>query len=419
MQWLTVALCFLVVALDGFDTAIMGFVAPALADAWHVARADLAPVLSAALFGLAIGALCAGPLSDRYGRRRVLLVSVLTFGLFTLAAAAASSMTGLIAFRFLTGLGLGAAMPNAITLTSEYGPARRRAFITMIMFAGFTLGSAAGGFIAAAMIPMFGWQSMLALGGVLPLGLFVLLWLWLPESPRFLVVRQRPAAEVAALLRRIAPLAFTERTRFVIPEKADVSGRSSIAVLFVDRLASGTVLLWLTYFMGLAIIYMLGSWLPTLIRDAGFDLEQAAVVTGLFQLGGTVGAILVGWLMDRISPYRVIAAAYAFGAVFIFAVGRGSGDIVLLAGFVLGAGFCMSGAQSAMSALAAAFYPTRGRATGVAWMLGIGRFGAIAGAMLGGVLLQLGWHFASIFALLAVPALIAAAALLIKEKIYR
>jgi AAHS family 4-hydroxybenzoate transporter-like MFS transporter len=417
-QWLIVAFCFLVVALDGFDTAIMGFIAPALVDDWGIPRAALSPVLSAALFGLAIGALTAGPLADRYGRRLVLNCSVLFFGLWTLAAAFSEGVTSLVILRFLTGLGLGAAMPNAITLTSEYSPARKRALMTMVMFAGFTLGSAAGGLIAAHMIDAFGWRSILLLGGVMPIVLFAFMLWKLPESPRYLVVRHGGDDRIRALLSRMAPGALRGQETFSIPEKPDVQNRRPLGVIFVDRLAFGTGMLWFTYFMGLLIIYLLGSWLPTLIRDAGFTLDKAAVVTALFQIGGTFGAILVGYLMDRMSPQRIIAISYAVGSLFIFSVGHASTDLMWLSLAVLGAGFCMSGSQSAMTALAATFYPTRGRATGVSWMLGIGRFGAIAGAVIGGEMLRLNWSFPTIFSLLAIPALLAATALTLMERYY-
>jgi AAHS family 4-hydroxybenzoate transporter-like MFS transporter len=418
-QWLILAFCFLVVALDGFDTAIMGFIAPALVDDWGISRAELSPVLSAALFGLAIGALTAGPLADRYGRRLVLNCSVFFFGLWTLLAATADGVTSLVILRFLTGLGLGAAMPNAITLTSEYSPQRKRALMTMVMFAGFTLGSAAGGLIAAKMISAFGWRSILLLGGAMPM-LLVAFMLWkLPESPRYLVVRRGADDKIRALLSRLSPGTLRGGESFSIPEKPDVQNRRPLGVIFVDRLAFGTGMLWFTYFMGLLIIYLLGSWLPTLIRDAGFTLDKAAVVTALFQIGGTFGAVLVGYLMDRMSPQRIIAISYAVGSVFIFSVGHASTDLMWLSLAVLGAGFCMSGSQSAMTALAATFYPTRGRATGVSWMLGIGRFGAIAGAVIGGEMLRLNWSFPTIFTMLAVPALLAAASLTLMERYYK
>jgi AAHS family 4-hydroxybenzoate transporter-like MFS transporter len=183
-QWLIFALCFLIVLLDGFDTAAIGFVAPSLIKEWGIARPALAPVLSAALFGLAAGAFAAGPLSDRFGRKRVLVTSVALFGVACTASYFAADLGQLTVLRFITGLGLGAAMPNAVTLMIEYCPDQRRATLTNTMFCGFPLGAALGGFLAAWMIPQWGWRSVFLLGGVAPLVLTVLMLVILPESVR-------------------------------------------------------------------------------------------------------------------------------------------------------------------------------------------------------------------------------------------
>lgn len=211
-QWLVFAMCFLIVLLDGFDTAAIGFVAPSLLREWGVPKAALAPVLSAALFGLAFGAFAAGPLADRKGRRLVLLVAVGVFGLGTLASAFARDLTELSLLRFVTGLGLGAAMPNAVTLISEYCPEPRRATLTNLMFCGFPLGAAFGGFLAAWMIPNWGWGSVFVVGGIAPLLLVLLMLVRLPESVRYMVSRAYPAARIRAVLRRISPKADAARS---------------------------------------------------------------------------------------------------------------------------------------------------------------------------------------------------------------
>src|SRR5579864_4936564 len=156
-HWLIFAMCFAIVLLDGFDTSAIGYVAPALVSEWGIAKPDLAPVLSAALFGLAFGALASGPLADRFGRKLVMIVSVLIFALASFASAHAGDIQTLTIWRFVTGVGLGAAMPNAVTMMSEYCPDRLRAFITNAMFCGFPLGASFGGFVAAWMIPQWGW----------------------------------------------------------------------------------------------------------------------------------------------------------------------------------------------------------------------------------------------------------------------
>lgn len=413
-QWLILALCFITVAVDGFDTAIIAFIATDLVQEWGVQKSDLGPVMSAALVGLAIGALIAGPLADRTGRKKVLVLSILVFGSFSLLTAFATSLTSLALLRFLTGLGLGAAMPNAATLMSEYAPEHRRALLVNLMFVGFPIGSSMGGFISAWLIPHFGWQSVLVLGGVMPLLLAVVLMVLLPESARFLVVHNRPQAQIATILQRIAPLA--QNPQFVLHEAGQSAAKSAIGVIFSARYAVGTVMLCLTYFMGLLIFYMLTSWLPLLIRETGASLREASIITALFPLGGGIGVLIIGALMDRLNANKVVAISYLLTGVFVCLVGFATSSLVLMGIAVFIAGTIMNGAQSSMPALAAGFYPTHGRATGVAWMLGIGRFGGILGAFSGALLLEHQLSFRTIFMLLAVPAVLSALALLVKYR---
>ncbi|SMC84567.1 MFS transporter [Pseudomonas sp. URIL14HWK12:I5] len=413
-QWRVVLLCFLIVFLDGLDTAAMGFIAPALSQEWGIDRASLGPVMSAALIGMVFGALGSGPLADRFGRKGVLVGAVLVFGSFSLASAYATNVDQLLILRFLTGLGLGAGMPNATTLLSEYTPERLKSLLVTSMFCGFNLGMAGGGFISAKMIPAYGWHSLLVIGGVLPLLLALVLMVWLPESARFLVVRNRGTDKVRKTLSPIAPQVVAEAGSFNVPEQKAVAARNVFAVIFSGTYGLGTLLLWLTYFMGLVIVYLLTSWLPTLMRDSGASMEQAAFIGALFQFGGVLSAVGVGWAMDRFNPHKVIGIFYLLAGVFAYAVGQSLGNITVLATLVLIAGMCVNGAQSAMPSLAARFYPTQGRATGVSWMLGIGRFGAILGAWSGATLLGLGWNFEQVLTALLVPAALATVGVIVK-----
>ena len=406
-QWLLLVLCFLIVATDGMDVAIMGFLAPGITKEWGISRAAFGAVMSAAPIGLAIGALLVGPLSDRYGRKKLLMAAVAWFGVCTLISSTSHDVVTLSALRFLTGLGLGAAMPNATTLLSEYVPERSRSSLLAIMFTGFNLGSALIGFIAAALLPAFGWRAVLVAGGAIPL-LCLPLYLWLvPESARFLVARNFPAERVARTLAKVCGGNFADGQRFTVVEPA-VSSTTPVKVLLSATYRKTTLSLWGTYFMGLLVIYLLSGWLPTLIKDAGRPIDKAANITALFQLGGTVGALVVGFMMDRWAPSKVIAVAYVCGALFILLLASGSVQSGMFASYVLLAGFCMSGAQTGMNAFAPSCYPTVVRATGVSWMLGVGRFGSILGSFAGGVLLSLGWGFASVIAILAIPATLAA-----------
>lgn len=413
-QWAIFGLCFLIVLLDGFDTAAIGFIAPSLITEWGVAKPDLAPVLSAALFGLAAGALLSGPGADRFGRKRVLVLSVLVFGIACLASAFSTTLTELTILRFVTGAGLGAAMPNAVTLMSEYAPTKRRATLTNAMFCGFPLGAACGGFLAAWMIPHWGWRSVLVLGGVAPLVLVVLMLLVLPESVRYLVANAAPVERIRAVLRRISATAL-QAPAFVLSEtKAVVAGKSGMGVVLSRSYAVGSVMLWLAYFMGLVIFYALINWMPILFRDAGVAPGTATLIAALFPLGG-VGAIFFGWLMDRFNGNVIIAIGFLLTAVAIWAIGQVGSNVGLLVLVVLVGGTLMNTAQSSLPALAAGFYPTQGRATGVAWMLGIGRFGGIAGSFLVAELARRHMTLPQIFMTIAIPGVIAAAALIVKQ----
>lgn len=413
-QWTIFALCFLIVLLDGFDTAAIGYIAPSLVAEWGVERPALAPVLSAALFGLAGGALSAGLLADRFGRKAVLVGSVLVFGAACLASSFSGSLDQLVVLRFLTGLGLGAAMPNAVTLTSEYCPEGRRAVLTNAMFCGFPLGAAFGGFLAAWMIPQFGWRSVLVLGGAAPLLLAVLLVLLLPESVRYMIARKQPAERVRAVLRRISATAAGASGFFMTETAPATAASSGAGVVLSPTYRVGSAMLWVAYFMGLVIFYALINWMPILFRDAGLEPRTAALISALFPLGG-IGAIFFGWLMDRFNGNKIIAAGFALTAAAVWAIGLTAGNLGALVVVVLLAGTVMNTAQSSLPALAAGFYPTQGRATGVGWMLGLGRFGGIAGSFLVAELSRRQMPFRDIFAVVAVPGLIAAVALMVKQ----
>jgi MFS transporter, AAHS family, 4-hydroxybenzoate transporter len=409
-QWLLVAMCFLVVVADGMDVAIMGFVTPSILQEWNISRPAFGFVISAAAFGLVIGALVAGPSSDRFGRKVVLTASVFVFGLFTVLAAYSSSAWEMWLLRILAGMGMGAAMPNATTLLSEYAPLRRRSLMITVMFTGFNLGSAIIGFAAGYMIPLYGWRSVLLLGGIVPLVLVPILALFLPESARLMSLRGDASDKIAKTLGRVTGHRFSGNETFVSREPP-LPTRKPIGLLFSDGYAVTTIALWVTYFMGLLVIYLLTGWLPTLMKDSGVSISTAANVTAMFQIGGTIGAIAVGWIMDKSRPALVIAAAYLCGALCILAlwvIGVLSAGLTTL---VFAAGFCMSGAQTGLNAFAPSCYPTIARATGVSWMLGIGRFGSIVGSLVGGALLGLGWGFAAILGVLAIPAICAALAI--------
>jgi MFS transporter, AAHS family, 4-hydroxybenzoate transporter len=418
-------LCFLVVAIDGFDTAAIGFIGPALREQWHLSAAALAPLFGAGLFGLMAGALIFGPMADRFGRKTILVGSVVIFGAASLASSLSPDLVSLVVLRFVTGLGLGGAMPNAITLTSEYSPGHRRSGLVTLMFCGFTLGSALGGLVSAQLLADLSWRGILAIGGAAPLLLAPLLLLALPESMRFLLVAQRTRGlnriikqanqqeRIARIALRIDPR-LDPRTRFIASEAA---AQSSVRTLFAPNMIAGTLLLWATFFMSLLIVYLLSSWMPTLLSGNGISLRKASLMTATFQIGGTVGAICLGRLMDRRNPHHVLSSAYVAAAAFIVMCALAGSSVATIVIAVFGIGVCVSGGQVGGSALAASFYPTASRATGVAWANAVGRSGSIAGSLLGGVMMSQKLDFKTIFLLLTIPSLAAAVSLAVLGRV--
>lgn len=402
------SLCAAVLFLDGFDTQAIGYVAPALAKEWGLTRAALGPVFSAGLFGLMIGALLFGPLADRVGRKKIIIFSTLAFGLGALVTAFVHDVNALLAIRFLTGLGLGGAMPNAVAMTSEFNPRRRRATMVMIMFCGFSVGAALGGLLAAALIPQFGWRSVFVVGGVAPLLLAPILALSLPESVRFLALTGRANDRVSGLLGRIRPkVAFARGTQFVMHEPH----LPGIPVLHLFRQGRTlvTLLLWVVFFMSLLDIYFLANWLPTVLNDLGSSVSASAAIGSMLQVGGVVGTFALGSIIDRFS-FRALALVYFIAVFAVGAIGQFGHSIILVTVAIFAAGFCIIGGQIAANALAAAFYPTSVRATGVGWALGIGRIGSIVGPLVGGMLMTMQWSTASLFMAAAAAALCAALA---------
>lgn len=400
--------CAAVLFLDGFDTTSIGFVAPALAKEWSLGKGALGPVFSAGLFGLMIGALFFGPLADRIGRKKIIIVSTIAFGLGTLVTAFVDDVNALLAIRLLTGLGLGGAMPNTIALTSEFSPHRRRATMVMVMFVGFSVGAALGGLLAAAIIPQFGWRSVFVIGGAAPLLLAPILALRLPESVRFLALTGHGDGRVAALLGRVnAKATFVAGARFVANEPA-LTGMP-VRHLFRDGRAAATLLLWVVFFMSLLDLYFLSNWLPTVLNDLGASVSQAAAIGSMLQIGGVIGTFTLGSIIDRFS-FRALALVYFVAVFAVAAIGRLGHSAVFVTVAIFVAGFCIVGGQIAANALAAGFYPTSVRATGVGWALGVGRVGSIVGPLIGGVLLSLKWSVGDVFVTAAAAALCAALA---------
>lgn len=418
-QFWVITLCFLAVVADGFDVVILGQVGPALKQAMGWSNDQLAPVLSAAPFGLALGSVLTGPLGDRVGRRLLLYLNLMVFGLFTLLAPTAGSIEVFMLYRFIAGLAMGCVLPISITMATEYAPAPRRGLIVSIVFGGFTLGSASGSLLSAWLVPSMGWQSVFVVGGLFPIALGLLALLSMPESLAFLVHRGAERQRIRRIVERCAPGSTTEDTVFSVPLPPQAqAGKGPMHIVLNAHYRPGTLLLWGIYFLHLFLAFLLASWLPTMLGETGLGLRESAIISACFFLGGPLGAVFIGWLMDRFDADRVVAASYVLTALALALLGQtaGSFGVMLVVAFALGVALNSGGG---LNALASSFFPLPARATGNSWMHGLGRIGAIVSTFAGAWMLGAGWSFGTIMLALGTPALLIAALLMLKHGLYR
>ncbi|SCU74524.1 4-hydroxybenzoate transporter PcaK [Cupriavidus necator] len=413
-QWKILVTCFLLIAIDAYDSVAIGFVVPVLLREWGTTRAAFGPVLSVGVLGLALGALIAGPLFNRTSPKTVMVGSMLLFGLCSLGTMTADSLVSLGAWRFFTGIGVGAAVPGAVTLIYEYAPARISALLVNTIACGALIGASLCGLTAAAVVPSYGWTSVFLIGGIVPVVLALFMLVTMPQPLQFMVQQNYPATAIAAVLRRIAPEAqLADDTCFVLPA-APEPGKAGVAVVLSRQLRMGTAMLWSAYFFGTFAYYLLLGWLPTLVQDMGASLQHSSLITVLLTVGGIFGTFVFGWLMDRFDKNNVIAGAFVLGGVGMWLVGQQKGDLAWVATCVFIGGIGLSGAMMSMGAVAASFYPASGRSTGISWMHGVGRFGGIAGPMVGALMLRDGFTLATVFTVVMGFVLVSAVALMIK-----
>jgi AAHS family 4-hydroxybenzoate transporter-like MFS transporter len=401
----------LVALLDGFDAQAISFVASAMARDLNVNVNTFGPIFGAGTLGMALGALGLPLLCDRWGRRRLIIASVVMFGIFSLATVWVESFTMLFVLRLLTGLGVGAAVPCMVPLIAEYSPSRIAGMVITTVTCSWPLGAVLGGAVSAKIIPIWGWHSVFVLGGILPLLLALVLLRYLPESVTFLATRGDDPKRISTLLLKIFPNAkVTAEDRFVTSEKI-LSG-SPVKHLLSNGRRTMTLLLWTSFFMNFLVLFFIFNWLPPLLQQGNVPMQTAVFAAVTFNLGGIVGCVALGFLMAKFGQTIIVTLAYAVGTISVAAIGMFGGGIapLLLAVFV--AGFCLVGAQACGNALVAALYPTSIRSTALGWAYGIGRIGSIVGPVVAGILLTLGWSMSGLFWIAALPLLCASLAML-------
>ena len=418
-QWMVAIWCAVLVTLDGFDAGTINYVVPTIVREWHVPGSSMGPVFGAGLFGLMIGTLVSGPISDRYGRKRTLLGAMVVYSVFALATTFAHSVRDLIVLRFLNEIGVGGLMPTSYALTAEYAPKRIRATVIALMFLGYPLGAGGGGFIGPAVIPHFGWQAMFLLAGVVPLLVLPAASFSLPESIRFLLLHAGRPDRVARLMNRLTRShRFSGADHFTMVEEKPLKG-FPVKHLFLEGRALNTVLLWITFFCNLLVLFALASWLPLVLRDNGVPLAWALRLGGLISWAGIVGTVILAPLVDRLGAPAVVTVLYVLLSCFIFGIGLAGANLPILFVTVFGCGLCVVSSQGFINVQSAILYPTAVRSTGVGWALGIGRIGGIVGPVVAGLLLAQHITSQHLFFTIAVPSLVAALAMFVLRLRFR
>jgi AAHS family 4-hydroxybenzoate transporter-like MFS transporter len=407
---LIIGLCGLMVFFDGFDLSAISFAAPDVVKMLGVERAMIAPVFSAGLLGLTLGALGFGFIGDRWSVKRTFILCGLLFGIFSLLTATATTVPVLIAYRFLAGLALGGASPISIAIASGYMPKNVRTSIVMIMYISLAVGSVAAGY-SYGYLEAFGWRTVFIIGGLAPIVLSPLFITLLPESLVQQVMRGADAAGINATLARLEPGRTFTDTTFAV-DKENQEGFQP-AQLFADGRAAITTTLWAVFFSSLVALYFFNNWIPILLTGSGLNKHEIVTITTSLQWGGVAGTLIAAPVVLKFGGFRTASIGYLLAAAAMLVLSLGQGTFVFLAIATFVVGTFLIGTQSILNASTANVYPPSMRSTGVGWGFGIGRIGSVISPAIAGVLLAMQWQPAALFMIAAIPTVLASIGLFV------
>jgi AAHS family 4-hydroxybenzoate transporter-like MFS transporter len=400
-----VILAFLVMMTDGYDLGAAAFAGPGLIKEWGLKGPELGVLLSSSLGAGLFGPPLLGYLSDRFGRKRVIVCGAFAFGLFSLAAVATSSLNQLVVTRIFAGVALAGTLPIVVSLINEFAPKHARATMVVLMFTGVTFGGGLPGLIAAKFIAAHGWRILFWVGGLAPLVMAVVLFVALPESVKYLALRPGRRAELVALLKRIDPaLQIGPDTHFIISGEQN-RPKFSIGALLEGPLKVLTPLYWVSNLVCLMVFYFINQWMPTVLSSSGVSVEQAAIATALFQFGGTLAGLVSMRFLDKVG-FLPVPILYACAIPIVISIGIPGLPPVALIGLVASAGFCLLGLQFGNIATEANIYPTYIRSWGIGSNFAIARIGGALGPLLGGMAFGAHLPAQQIFAIAATPLVI-------------
>lgn len=405
-QRLIVRAGLLTMVAEGLDTSIAAFVYPRTKDDWGVDASAVTVTVTLSVLAMIVGGVAAGPLADRYGRKVVALAGTATFGLGTAAMGFTDSIGPFAALRTVACLGLGAVLPTVMALVADWMPASRRVQMVALAFAGVTAGTTVGGLLASVLIPSAGWPTLLVICGIVPLLLIPVIVRVIPESLGVLAARKRPCEELRGAVAAVLPGEDLARVdwEFTAEHRRPRPGPKAV---LSRRLALMTLLLWLCFFLGQGVAFVIITYLPELAENGGLPESKAAVSVAAFGWGGLIGQLSVSFVLKRFDRFRVLATLWALTAAGLGAAALTAGQFValLVTAFLLG--LCLPAATSVLQATAAVTYPPSARATGVSWANSVGKAGPLIGGLLGGIMVDADWSLARVLLVLAAPVAIA------------
>lgn len=402
--------CWLAILAEGYDVGVLGAILPALAEykEWNLSPLALGGLGSYALIGMLIGALFIGTLSDLVGRKKMLLASMVIFTLTQAGAAWAPTPELFGIFRLIGGLGMGGVIPVAAALTIEYSAPNKRSYNYGLMYSGYSLGIVAAALAALFVLPLGGWRAVIAIGAA-PVVLIPIIWKFLPESLEFLESKGR-RAEAKALA---AKLSITDY-RPVVPV-APAAGMQAdpwwktITTMFSRKYIRSTVFFWISLFCGLVLVYGLNTWLPSIMKKAGYDLGSSLTFLLVFSLASAIGGLLLGRAADKYGKKLILVVFYILGGLGIMLLVFPNTMVVNLL-FVAFAGVGSISTSLVLTGYIADYYPAKVRGTATGWALSFARLGAISGPLIGGWIAGSKLPFEANFAIFAGIAVLAAGA---------
>lgn len=404
LQFATIFICFLMNMLDGMDVMVVSYAAPAIGKEWAISPQAMGSVFSAGLLGMTLGTLFIAPRADIVGRRIIILFSAFAMGLMVFATFLAQSVEQLLFFRFISGLGIGSMLASTATLTSEYAPKKTKDFWVSFVMSGYPIGAVLSGLAAAKIIPAYGWRAMFQCAGIATLLTLPLVFFFLSESLDFLMKKQPKGAleKVNDILQKMNQPVLLQ----LPPLSIETVEKPSVGALLTPQRRTATLQLWLALFMAFGSLYFLTTWIPKLASSAGLSMELAIYAGTVFNLGAWLGIITQGYLSSKFGLRRTIFGFLAITAVLmaIFGFFKGSALVLVLFGLI---GFGVQGGFVGLYAVAARFYPTEIRSTGVGFAMSAGRIGGIVGPFVGGILIGAGLSMTTNFMVFAIPTLLA------------